>query len=62
MLDSEGKRILSKYYSPSDFPGGVKEQRQLEKALFDKSKKTSSKRGRVLLHGGDDNAWWCLRR
>ncbi|KAJ3019337.1 UNVERIFIED_CONTAM: Coatomer subunit zeta-1 [Siphonaria sp. JEL0065] len=40
VLDSEGKRLLAKYYSP-DYPT-LKEQRVFEKALFDKTKKLNS--------------------
>ena len=41
ILDNDGKRILAKYYTP-EFPTS-KEQLQLEKSLFDKSKKAQSK-------------------
>ncbi|KAI8615012.1 coatomer protein-like protein complex, subunit zeta 1 [Chytriomyces sp. MP71] len=40
VLDSEGKRLLSKYYAP-DYPT-LKDQRVFEKALFDKTKKLQS--------------------
>ncbi|KAJ3060085.1 Coatomer subunit zeta-1, partial [Podochytrium sp. JEL0797] len=40
VLDSEGKRLLAKYYSP-DYPT-LKEQKVFEKALFDKTKKLNS--------------------
>ncbi|KAJ3189343.1 Coatomer subunit zeta-1 [Gaertneriomyces sp. JEL0708] len=40
ILDSEGKRLLSKYYT-ADYPT-VKEQKVFEKSLFDKTKKTSN--------------------
>ncbi|TPX49985.1 hypothetical protein SeMB42_g00577 [Synchytrium endobioticum] len=36
VLDSEGKRMLSKYYS-QDYPS-IKEQKAFEKALFEKTK------------------------
>ncbi|KAJ3131710.1 Coatomer subunit zeta-1 [Physocladia obscura] len=40
VLDSEGKRLLAKYYA-ADYPT-LKEQRVFEKALFDKTKKLNS--------------------
>ncbi|KAI3656276.1 hypothetical protein MP638_000222 [Amoeboaphelidium occidentale] len=40
LLDSEGKRLIAKYYS-KDFPT-IKEQKAFEKSLFEKSKKTSN--------------------
>ncbi|KAJ3357416.1 Coatomer subunit zeta-1 [Entophlyctis luteolus] len=40
VLDSEGKRLLAKYYA-ADYPT-AKEQRVFEKALFDKTKKLNS--------------------
>ncbi|KAI9102818.1 coatomer protein complex, subunit zeta 1 [Phlyctochytrium arcticum] len=40
ILDSEGKRLLSNYYT-QDYPS-LKEQRAFEKSLFDKTKKTTS--------------------
>ncbi|KAI8816435.1 coatomer protein complex, subunit zeta 1-like protein [Fimicolochytrium jonesii] len=40
ILDSEGKRILAKYYQ-AEYPT-LKEQRVFEKSLFDKTKKTNS--------------------
>ncbi|KAI8808947.1 Longin-like domain-containing protein [Cladochytrium replicatum] len=40
VLDSEGKRILSKYYT-SDYPS-LKEQKPFEKSLFDKTKRMNS--------------------
>ncbi|KAI9192966.1 Longin-like domain-containing protein [Polychytrium aggregatum] len=40
ILDSEGKRLLSKYYS-SEYPT-AKDQKAFEKTLFEKTKKSSS--------------------
>ncbi|KAJ3021725.1 Coatomer subunit zeta-1 [Thoreauomyces humboldtii] len=40
ILDSEGKRVLSKYYQP-DYPT-LKEQKVFEKGLFEKTRKTTS--------------------
>ncbi|KAJ3257221.1 Coatomer subunit zeta-1 [Chytriomyces hyalinus] len=40
VLDSEGKRLLAKYYAP-DYPT-AKDQRVFEKALFDKTRKLQS--------------------
>ncbi|TPX30942.1 hypothetical protein SmJEL517_g05585 [Synchytrium microbalum] len=40
LLDSEGKRMISKYYTP-DYPT-IKEQKSFEKALFEKTKKSNS--------------------
>ncbi|KND01578.1 coatomer subunit zeta [Spizellomyces punctatus DAOM BR117] len=40
ILDSEGKRMLSKYYT-NDYPT-LKEQKVFEKSLFDKTRKSSS--------------------
>jgi hypothetical protein len=40
-MDSDGKRILSKYYT-DELPG-AKEQKAFEKSLFEKSKKAASK-------------------
>ncbi|KAJ3127219.1 hypothetical protein HK101_005619, partial [Irineochytrium annulatum] len=47
ILDSEGKRLLSKYYSP-DYPSS-KEQRIFEKALFDKTRKGN---GEIIMFDG----------
>lgn len=44
VLDNEGKRLLAKYYRPSkgEF-GTVKEQRTFEKALFDKTRRSTGR-------------------
>jgi hypothetical protein len=41
LLDGEGKRILAKFYGSNEFQT-LKEQKALEKALFEKSKKAQS--------------------
>jgi hypothetical protein len=47
ILDSEGQRVLAKYYRPKNHPDGepttlltLKEQRVFEKGLWQKTKKT----------------------
>ncbi|KZT32198.1 coatomer protein [Sistotremastrum suecicum HHB10207 ss-3] len=64
ILDSEGHRILSKYYSPkypnalsppSHTPQTLKDQKSLEKSLFEKTRKSpsaSSSSGDILLLDG----------
>ena len=45
LLDSDGKRILAKYYSPEFH--GAKEQKAFEKSVFEKTKRSAA--GEVLL-------------
>ncbi|KAJ3411985.1 Mismatch repair protein msh3 [Chytridiales sp. JEL 0842] len=47
ILDSEGKRLLSKYYTP-EYPT-IKEQKVFEKALFDKTRRMNSE---IILFDG----------
>ncbi|KAJ3090559.1 Coatomer subunit zeta-1 [Quaeritorhiza haematococci] len=48
LLDSEGKRLLSKYYT-QDYPT-IKEQKAFEKALFDKTKRMAT--GEIIMFDG----------
>ncbi|KAI8837335.1 Longin-like domain-containing protein [Chytridium lagenaria] len=47
LLDSEGKRLIAKYYSP-DYPT-TKDQKVFEKALFEKTRKGSTE---IILFDG----------
>ncbi|KAJ3217458.1 hypothetical protein HDU67_007928 [Dinochytrium kinnereticum] len=47
LLDSEGKRLIAKYYSP-DYPT-IKEQKVFEKALFEKTRKGNNE---IILFDG----------
>jgi len=56
VLDTEGNRVLSKYYKPKGGPsadskgfGGLKEQKAFEKGLFQKTKKAGGTRYRLML-------------
>jgi len=53
VLDTEGSRVLAKYYKPKGSPsadskgfGGLKEQKAFEKGLWQKTKKAGGTRYR----------------
>ncbi|RHZ82186.1 hypothetical protein Glove_113g49 [Diversispora epigaea] len=47
LLDSEGNRILSKYYGPRNNYPTSKEQKQFEKGLFEKTRRAN---GEIILY------------
>ncbi|THH05465.1 hypothetical protein EW145_g4774 [Phellinidium pouzarii] len=59
ILDSDGQRVLAKYYRPKGLPYGdskglttVKEQKSLEKGLWEKTKKPGGGLGDIILYDG----------